>query len=303
MSELWLSGYDQEIERCTKIYESFKEGAGFVRAVFDSINVYFEKDSEHAPPFQDNNLSPDVAADMMRKDTSLFLRPLIDRKLFCALFKLVCSTIIKTNPALKQTISNTLKLADNYFSENKEKVTLEEIDELKKIILKEKTMSDDLATLVFSLVQTSIYRRQLKMLPGLLRTDLYEGGDCPVCGKKPHYGLLHPDNGAKHMECWLCGTRWVHPRVKCPYCSNEKREELGFFTVEGNDTCRVNYCQVCCCYYKVYDARTFHVDGDLVLPVHNLASLDYDLLAGKEGFLPGSGLKWVNDEELSNRQD
>jgi len=41
----------------------------------------------------------------------------------------------------------------------------------------------------------------------------------------------------------------------------------------------------------------------LILAIHNLATLDYDFLAGKEGFSPCSGLEWVNESELPDRQD
>jgi len=303
LNDLWLAGYEQEIERCIKIYDNFKAGSGFIRSVFDSINTYFKVHPDHAPPIEKGSLLPANSTDIMKKDISLVLRPPVDREPFCSVFKEICTTIVKTNLALKKNISNAIKMFEKYISEDSKMVSLEEIADLHKHIIEENIIAEDLATLIFTTTKYSLYKRQLKLIKEDLRTDLYEGGDCPVCGKKPHYGLLHPDNGAKHLECWLCGTRWVHPRVKCPFCSNEKREDLGFFTVEGNDTCRVNYCRVCCRYYKVYDARTFHVDGDLVLPVHNLASLGYDLLAGKEGFSPGSGLKWVNDEELSYRQD
>ena len=170
-------------------------------------------------------------------------------------------------------------------------------------MIKETVLEQDLATFLFPLMLSSLYRQYLQSSAEVLRTDLWEGGDCPLCGEKPHFGMLRPEDGAKQLECWLCGTRWVHTRIKCPFCNNEEQESLGYFTIEGNDICRVNFCKSCSHYYKIFDARKFQTDGDLILTVHNLATLDYDLKAREEGFTPGSGLEWVNEMEIANRQD
>ena len=299
MKDPWLSGHKQEVERCLKIYSDFTDGAGFVKAVFESVNTRL---GQHSSAFSLNEVTallPAEASALLKNNVGLALEPPIDKNLFYTLFHDVCSVVVQTNPALKKNIAHVLKMADNFFAKEETKVSIKEINKLQESILKEDQIAEDLATLIFTTIQSSICIQQLEPVKKMLHTDLYEGGECPVCGRSPHYGLLHPANGAKRLECWLCGTRWVHPRAKCPYCGNENREGLGYFTVEGNDICRVHYCQACCCYYKVYDVRAFAADEDVVLSVHNLASLDYDLLAGKEGFLPGSGLKWVSVKELT----
>jgi formate dehydrogenase maturation protein FdhE len=299
----WVAGYKQEIERCSKLYENFAEGAGFIGAVFEALEDYLKEQADYVHPVEEHLQDLEELKAKMRLDQSIRFRPEVDTGLFVALFKLVCAETVKVNPELKQVISQVVAKCEDYFSGYEDSVTLENVLEFNKMLVKETAMERDMATFLFSIVLSSIYRRQLENISEVLRTDLYGGGDCPLCGEKPHYGMLRAEDGAKQLECWLCGTSWVHTRVKCPYCNNEDREELGYFTVEGSDICRVNYCRSCCRYYKIFDARQLGADRDLILAIHHLASLDYDFLAGKEGFTSGSGLEWVNESELSDRKD
>lgn len=294
MDETWLSDYKQEIKRCKKIYPNFEDGAAFVGAVFDAIKTGLENIDEQSFQANQAELLPLETEKLMNSNTTLDLPLPLDKALFSSLFNKVLKGIVKTNPALKNNMSRAAKLLESHFAKDEETLYPADLADFKKVLIEEEVMAEDLATLLFTVIMSSVYKWQLLPLKKVLRTDLYEGGECPVCGKMPHFGLLHPGNNAKHLECWQCGTRWVHPRVKCPYCNNEDREKLGYFTLEGSDVCRVNYCQACHCYCKVYDVRAFHAGEEVVLTVHNLASLDYDLLARKEGFLPGSGLKWVS---------
>ncbi|MFU8794916.1 MAG: formate dehydrogenase accessory protein FdhE [Dethiobacteria bacterium] len=304
MDSLWMTGYEKEIERCKKLYVNFSEGAGYIKAVFDALKKYYEKHGNQLSQLELTIPSAEESAEMMRQDESLNLRPDINTALFSELFKLVCLETTKANPVIKETIATVVDKTITFLSEEGEIVSLEKIKAFRDLLIKETAIEKDMATFLFSIVLSSIYRRQLESISKVLRTDLYEGGECPLCGEKPHYGMLRNDDGAKHLECWLCGTSWVHTRVKCPYCSNDDREELGYFTVEGNDMCRVNYCRNCCRYCKIIDARKFGMDGKVILAIHNLASLEYDLLARKEGFFPGSGLEWINEEdEAIDRQD
>ncbi len=303
MDSLWVSGYKNEIKRCTDLYETFKEGAGFVEAVFKAIEKHLNRHGDQAPVLDSDFIDQNNSTEAMRQDKSIRFRPELDAKLFKTLFELSCDEAVKTNSSLKSVIAEVKKLSDGYFNDFGQTVSLEKIRDFQLMLVKETAMETDMVTFLFSIVMSSLYRRQLENVSEVLRTDLYGGGDCPLCGEKPHYGMLRAEDGAKQLECWLCGTNWVHTRVKCPFCSNEEREELGYFTVEGSDICRVNYCRSCCRYYKIFDARKLGADRDLILAIHHLASLDYDFLAGKEGFKSGSGLEWVNESELSDRKD
>lgn len=303
LDSVWLVGYEQEVERCKKLYKDFADGADYVEAIFNVLDQYYSKNAGAFVPAELPISQVEEATDLMKNDQSLRFRPDLETKLFVDLFKAVCKETAKKNPTLKPVFNEVNDKIDSYFTSKEAIISLEEIDQFRRLLIEETAMENDLATFLFSIVLSSIYRRQLESIAEVLRTDLYEGGDCPLCGEKPHYGMLRTEDGAKQLECWLCGTRWVHTRVKCPYCSNEEREELGYFTIEGQDICRVNYCQSCFCYCKIFDLRQFSTDGDVVLAIHNLATLTNDLLAGKEGFSPGSGLEWVNHSEVVEKQD
>jgi formate dehydrogenase maturation protein FdhE len=303
LDSLWLVGYEQEVTRSKKLYDDFSDGADYVESIFRVLDRYFSKNLTTLVPAELPISQAEEATDLMRKDQSLHFKPDLETNLFVNLFNIVCKETAKNNPALKSVFNEIQDKTDSYFADKQALISFDEIDKFRQLLIEERAIENDMATFLFSIVLSSIYRRQLESIAEVLRTDLYEGGDCPLCGEKPHYGMLRAEDGAKQLECWLCGTRWVHTRVKCPYCCNEEREELGYFTVEGKEICRVNYCRACSSYCKIFDLRQLNMDGDLVLAIHNLATLNHDLLAGKEGFKPGSGLLWVNAVDLEDEKD
>ncbi len=304
MDYLWKTGYRAEIERCSNMYRHFKDGAGYIRAVFEGLESYFDQSDQNLPIQNMLQVAPDETlntTDLMKKDSSLRLQPPVNQQLFIDLFRLSCEQTVKSNPNLEQIMEQVTGKVEEFIYHSEEELHLHTLKLLMASLVKETSIGQDMATFLFSIILSSIYRQQFENIRKVVRIDLYEGGDCPLCGERPHYGYLRQDDGAKVLDCWLCGTQWAHNRVKCPYCNNEEREELGYFTVEGIDVCRVNYCHRCRQYCKIIDARNFNLDSSLILAIHNLASLGHDLLARKEGFSAGSGLEWVNEEELSER--
>lgn len=288
-----------EIERCTKLYSNFKDAEPFISGIHKAAYQFF-KDNEVLPL---STYDPDKSTEMMKSQESLALNPVIKTADFVELFRSLGKVMQKTNPGLKATVRSLNKMLDQLLSNSEAEIGKAEIFDFRDSLIKEGVLQQDMATFLFSFVLSSFYRQYLKTTAEVLRTDFWERGDCPLCGEKPHYGRLRPDDGAKQLECWLCGARWLHTRIKCPYCDNTDVETLGYFTAEDNEKVRVNYCQQCCLYHKIIDARKFRVDGELELSIHNLASLDYDFLARREGYSPGSGLEWVNREEIEEAQD
>ncbi|MCJ7806101.1 MAG: formate dehydrogenase accessory protein FdhE [Clostridia bacterium] len=288
-----------EVLRCGRLYKGFSDAEPLVRAVCSTINQYFTENPLTPLPVIDLEKS----TEQIRAGQPIGLNPALVTKDVIELLKRMSKSILGANPQLREIVESLHERFDRFLADFPAEVKKEEIYDLRNSLIKETVLEQDLATFLFSLMLSSLYRQYLQSSAEVLRTDLWEGGDCPLCGEKPHFGMLRPEDGAKQLECWLCGTRWVHTRIKCPFCNNEEQESLGYFTIEGNDICRVNFCKSCRQYYKIFDARKFQTDGDLVLTVHNLATLDYDLKAKEEGFTPGSCLEWVNEKEIANRQD
>lgn len=299
MNHIYFSSYPDEISRCSRIYKGFSEAEPIVSAVFKAINNYFEKHPLNPLPIIDLEDS----TKQIRAGESINLNPALSTKDVVELLKRISEAMLVVNPQLKEIVEHLKDSFDLFLAEFPDEVSKKDINDLRDLLIKETVLEQDLATFLFSMMLSSFYRQQLESSSEVLRTDLWEGGDCPLCGEKPHFGMLRSEDGAKVLECWLCGTRWVHTRIKCPFCNNEEQEDLGYFTAESNEICRVNFCKLCCQYYKVFDARKFDADGALSLTIHNLATLAYDLLARKEGFTAGSGLDWVNENEVSDRQD
>ncbi len=299
MNELQYKKCQEEVKRCTKLYDNFSEASPFISDVCEAAYEYFKKYPVTPLPAFDK----DEAESLIRTGKSLSLNPKIKSKEAVALLKSFGKAITATNAQLKGAIKEYNRHLDQFIIDSPEEVTAGELFNLQDLLIKETELEEDLTTFLFSFLLFSFYRQYLQPTTEVLRTDLWEGGDCPLCGTKPHYGQLRAEDGAKELECWLCDTKWLHTRIKCPYCDNTDMEKLGYFTVEDNEKIRVNYCQKCCQYYKIIDARKFHADGGIILAIHNLASLTHDLLARRESFTPGSGLEWVNKDEIVEAQD
>ena len=299
MNELQYKQCQEEITRCTRLYENFGDASPFINAVCKAAYEFFKENPVTPLPAYDK----DEAEKLIRAGKSLSLTPKLKTKEAVGLLQSFGRAINEANPKLKRTVKQINVYLGQFLLDAPEDVSKEELFSLRDSLIKETELEEDLATFLFSFMLFSFYRQYLQPTSEVLRTDLWERGDCPLCGVKPHYGQLRPEDGAKELECWLCGTKWLHTRIKCPYCDNTDMEKLGYFTVEDNEKIRVNYCQRCCQYYKLIDARKFHADGGIVLAIHNLASLTHDLLARREGFTPGSGLEWVNKDEITEAQD
>ena len=296
-----MAMYKEEIKRCKRLYKGFSEAEPFIEAVCDAVERFFKDNAVEVLPVFDAG----EAEEKMRKGESVRIATSMDPVIAIGLLKAISKATTKANPDLKNTLKELNSRYDEFLAAHTGQVTKDDLTSLRDSLIKDNVLEKDLATFLFSFLLSSLYRQQLDSIIEVLRTDLWEGGDCPLCGVKPHYGLLTQEEGKKQLDCWLCGTVWEHTRIKCPFCNNSDHERLGYFTLEDNENCRVNFCQDCCQYYKIFDTRKFHADGKVVLSIHNLATLNLDLVARKEGFTPGSRLEWVNDSELekSDRQN
>jgi FdhE protein len=152
-------------------------------------------------------------------------------------------------------------------------------------------LSPDVAQFLLWAVMHPFFRGAARSIIGDRDTHLWSGSTCPVCAAKPHMGQLRENDGLRVMECWLCAAQWEYPRIRCPFCGNEDQETLGFFHLEGDEGCRVQVCDSCKRYLKVFDARV--LDREVVLSVQHLATLGHDAVAREEGYLPGSSLVLV----------
>ncbi len=294
--------YQEEIARCRRLYRGFENLEPFLLEAFQAVFSFIESYEEREGILEKVNFDKRKAWSRLKNGESMEINPTIQTRALVGILNELGQAVVRISPEIKDSITNFQKILENFQEKSKERVLKEEVWKLKELVVGEDILARDMATFIFTLALSAIYRFNLEAVSKGLRTDLWEGGNCALCGEKPHFGLLRSEDGAKIIECWLCGTQWNHIRIKCPYCSNTEQEQLGFFTVEENDSCRVQFCKKCSSYYKLFDTRSI-AGENIVLSVHNLATLSYDILAREEGFKAGSGLEWVNEGEKLELDD
>ena len=287
-----------ESKLCTKLYPEFAGVHDLVSGLFTARNSFMEKYPDFSLP-QKMDLTKEEVKQSFLAGLPLITDVAFDVKALKELSAVLSLEIIKKEPTLKVALSQFQSYLEETLPAEEGTVSLKDIQEILQESAEKTPLKRDLTTFLFSILLPPLFAKSYD-LPSLdtLDASLWGKGDCPVCGEKPHYGLLQEDGGKRVLECWLCSFRWEYPRLMCPYCQNADQDKLGLFTVDSSEKYRIHFCRKCTNYIKVYDMRASE-KGDAFLPVHNLATLSCDVLALKEGFTPGSGLQWVNEEELN----
>ena len=99
---------------------------------------------------------------------------------------------------------------------------------------------------------------------------------CPICGSGPSMAQLLGTEPARRrmLVCGNCGTRWRFSRMGCPFCEETDDHRLSVLSVEGERQFRIDYCDSCYGYLKMYAGE----GNDSVL-LTDWTSLHMDLLA------------------------
>jgi len=112
-----------------------------------------------------------------------------------------------------------------------------------------------------------------------LDLSLWHHGHCPVCGSAPRMADLSGEGGKRRLHCSLCETAWPYPRLRCPFCENDNREDLSYLRAKNEEGLRVDLCNRCGNYLKTIDLREF--PGPVILPLDDVATLHLDIIADK----------------------
>ena len=111
--------------------------------------------------------------------------------------------------------------------------------------------------------------------------DLWRRGNCPVCGGVPDLATLEGDQGTRHLLCSRCDSRWVFPRVRCPFCGTADHTKLAYYP--GDDgVYRLYVCEECKRYLKTIDLR--QVSGEIDLAVERITTVAMDAAAISAGY-------------------
>jgi len=111
------------------------------------------------------------------------------------------------------------------------------------------------------------------------RLDLsqWNYGHCPVCGSAPKLADLSGEGGKRTLHCSLCETAWPYPRLRCPFCENDNREDLSYLKAESEEGLRVDICTRCNQYLKTIDLR--ELAGPVIVPLDDVATWHLDIIA------------------------
>lgn len=285
-----------EIERCKRLYPESNQDPEIVRLMFQTRSK-FEKGYDFTESAWKQDLTQEQADVSFRNKQTIITEAKLNKEVFLKFLDLICMNIINHVPALQASLESLCAYVKEDLESCKDTLDAEKVYEIISTSFEEIHVKKDFVTFIFSFILSSVYQWHMDNSLKNVSTKLWTHGNCPVCGKSPHYGMLREEDGTKVMECWQCGTRWVHSRLKCPFCETTDHRKLEYFTAGSNNICRVYICSGCKKYYKVFDFRE-RERTYVYLPVHHIATLSHDIFAEKEGYKPGSDLQWVNDEEL-----
>jgi FdhE protein len=124
----------------------------------------------------------------------------------------------------------------------------------------------------------------------LLDLNQWHYGHCPVCGSAPKLADFSGEGGMRTLHCSLCETTWPYPRLRCPFCENDNRDDLSYLRAESEEGLRVDLCSRCGHYLKTIDLR--ELPGPIIVPLDDVATWHLDIVAQEN----------LENQEFDNRQ-
>jgi FdhE protein len=119
----------------------------------------------------------------------------------------------------------------------------------------------------------------------LLAAGGWTQGYCPVCASYPKLGEFRGLEQTRFLRCGLCAAEWQFPRLTCPRCGNRDHRQLGYLSVEGEESkWRATTCEECRQYVKMVSTLT--ALAPLQLLVKDVETVHLDLLAADRGYSP-----------------
>ncbi len=296
MRELSYEKLSKEIERYSKQKEDYAELFLFYRDVMAIVFRYREKVDV---PF---NSGGEDLKNLLREGRHLLSVEgiSIDAALFEEIKEKIIGVIIQKDPSLTQDLKHLGNLpemgGENLIKQlHKEGgFTPESLETyfMDNGLYEKCEIDPDLILFIVFTTLAPFYLGYARK--ALQDTDfsLWSEGFCPVCGQKPMMAKIRKDDSARILECWLCHTEWVFPRLECPFCNNKDHSKLRYFYVDEEKGRRVNVCEKCKSYLKAVFIK--EIGREVILDVENIFTIQLDSVAQKEGYKPGQDLFLIN---------
>ncbi len=150
-------------------------------------------------------------------------------------------------------------------------------------------------------VCTPVFSAIAELLGKSLSDDIWDNGNCPVCGSSPSISHLSSievtdldhlvgGGGKKYLHCSLCGHDWRFKRNACFACGNDENGSREFFYVDDVKHERIEVCHKCGTYCLSIDLRECEVPPQL--DVAQLGLIHLDIYAHNNKFRPATPTLW-----------
>jgi FdhE protein len=108
-------------------------------------------------------------------------------------------------------------------------------------------------------------------------------GHCPICGGWPHLAEQRGLERTRRLRCARCGSDWVQPGIRCPYCGVVGHEaRAGLVSEQDGEARKVETCSACRGYLKSVSTLRAWAGDEVTLT--DLATVDLDLVALEREF-------------------
>lgn len=101
---------------------------------------------------------------------------------------------------------------------------------------------------------------------------------CPVCGSPAALSHVFMATGIdgrdREQFCSMCGTAWPYDRMRCGVCGVDNPSRLHYFHVEGDDSHRLQSCDECGQYQRVFFEESLAIPVSLEVEDVVMAKLD-----------------------------
>ncbi len=156
--------------------------------------------------------------------------------------------------------------------------------------------TDNLLEDVIRITVSPVITSYSKALIGLVDQEWWRRRFCPVCGGKPDFAFLAKESGARWLVCSRCNAEWLFQRLECPCCGTTDQNELSYYSDES-ELYRLYVCEKCKSYLKAIDLRKS--EGEVLMPLERVMTLDMDAQAAKYGYNPCYGNVEIKKPEAS----
>ncbi len=220
----------------------------------------------------------------------------VDSVLFKEILREMAGVIAATNPEFKEPLDRLLAYPDLNVDTVGEKPLF--IDNLLKFNTQYFTKiaqlldinSDVLFFLIYHAISPFIEKASYEYRD-TFDYKTWQKTTCPICGRKPSMAILRQEDGQNLLQCQVCRSQWVYPRVTCAVCSNSDNDTYKYFYDEADEAHRVYVCDKCKKYLKTTDCR--QLDRDIDIEVEDLATLVLDFVAKERGYEPGGRITFA----------